>query len=84
MSCDCVDKKCHVFPTQSRNYLPYPTVRSIIEYFSYPAFFKGFPFFFPFVVDILPGGCLDLFIKKNSKNIEAMIFHFTEAIQNDF
>ena len=30
-----MDKKCHVFPTQSRNYLPYPTVRSIIEYFSH-------------------------------------------------
>ena len=62
MSCNCVDKKCHVFSTQSRNYLSYPTIRSIIEYFSHPAFLKGSPFFFPFVVDILPSSCLDFFV----------------------
>ena len=56
VSCDCVYKKCHVFSTQPSNYLPYPTVRSLIEYSGHSAFF------FPFVVDILPGSCLNFFV----------------------
>ena len=39
VSYDCMNKKCHVFPTQPSNYLPYPTVWSLIEYFGHSAFF---------------------------------------------
>ena len=68
VSCNCVCKKCHVFPTEPGNYLPYPTILSMVEYFRDPILFQGHPFFFPFVVDILCGSCLNFFACVKYRN----------------